>query len=159
MATFVSVSDKMLLQYTLMNRVYQSETGCWVWKGSKRNGYGLLCQKNKTVSAHRVSYEAFCEAIPNGMVVRHSCDNPSCINPDHLSLGTQADNAADRESRHRRNVCGEMIGTAKLSASDVVAIKASKESGVTLAKKYGVSPSTISLIKIGKSWSHITKEI
>ena len=92
------------------------------------------------------------------MVVRHQCDNPACVNPDHLVIGTVADNVADRELRGRRNVKGEQIGTSKLTEADVMAILDSKLSGVVLAKQYGVSPSSISLVRTKKSWAHVNKE-
>lgn len=102
-----------------------------------------------------MAYEAYKGAIPDGLVIRHGCDNPSCINPDHLSVGTQRENVMDRESRGRRDVKGEQVGTAKLTETDILGILASDISGADLARKYGVSPSTISLIRLGKSWRHV----
>ena len=150
------VSDEDLVRFTLMNKTVVNGNGCWNWTGSKRNGYGLINRGNKTLSAHRVAYTAFKgEEIPAGMVVRHTCDNPSCINPAHLVLGTQAENIADRDARGRRDVRGEQIGTSKLTREQVEEIKASDLTGVALAKKFGVSTSAVSLIKNNKSWSHV----
>jgi HNH endonuclease len=70
--------------------------GCWVWiRGRSQFGYGYLRIGNRIVGAHRASYEAFIEPIPSGLRVCHKCDNPSCINPDHLFLGTSGDNLND----------------------------------------------------------------
>jgi hypothetical protein len=103
-----------------------------------------------------VSYEAHHGKIPEGQVVRHTCDNPSCINPDHLILGTQADNVADREARGRRkDINGEQIGTARLTAEQVLEIRASDKSLSQLARQYNVHKTTISLIRSGKSWKHL----
>ena len=156
---FHAISDEALLKLTLMNRAYQSETGCWIWKGSKRAGYGIMSRKGKTVTAHRVCYEAFKGEIPAGMVIRHSCDNPSCINPGHLFVGTQAENVADRELRGRRDVKGEQVGTAKLTEADVLNIKGSPLSASSLADKYGVHKTNIWAIRSGKSWKHLNSAI
>ena len=155
MFPYTQISDEALLKLTLMNRAYLSESGCWVWRGSKRAGYGLMNKGGKTVTAHRVCYETFKGPIPAGLVVRHSCDNSSCINPEHLSLGTVKDNVTDREARGRRDVRGEQIGTAKLTVEDVLAIKASKASASSLADKYSVHKTNIWAIRSGKSWAHL----
>lgn len=82
-------------------------TKCWNWIGSKRNGYGRLIIGSRTlgtrrsVSAHRYSFEIFKGAIPNELFVCHHCDNPSCVNPDHLFVGTRQDNVDDRERKGR----------------------------------------------------------
>jgi hypothetical protein len=76
--------------------------GCWEWTGGKSDGYGQLCDEyGRKVRAHRYSYTIHHGPIPSGRVVRHTCDNPGCVNPSHLLLGTQLDNAADRDVRGR----------------------------------------------------------
>jgi len=78
--------------------------GCWPWTGSKTlKGYGQLRWKYNSLVASRVSYELYVGPIPEGLMVRHRCDNPSCVNPDHLELGTAADNSADMVQRGRHN--------------------------------------------------------
>jgi hypothetical protein len=153
---FKVVTDLDLLQATLFNRSRLLANGCWEWMRGKRAGYGQLQVGKKKTNAHRASYEAFTgEIIPEGMVIRHTCDNPSCINPDHLVIGTMADNMADREARGRRDVKGEQIGTSKLTERDVLAIRASTLASGLLAKKYGVHSTNIWAIRAGKSWRHL----
>ncbi len=78
--------------------------GCWIWTaGLSKSGYGKFAPSHRqTVGAHRVSYELFNGEIPDGMCVLHRCDNPPCVNPHHLFLGTQVDNVADRNSKNRQ---------------------------------------------------------
>jgi len=77
------------------------ETGCWEWRGYILGGYGISWHNGKTHKAHRASYEKYKGDIPDGLLVCHSCDNPRCINPDHLWLGTQSDNMKDAVSKGR----------------------------------------------------------
>jgi HNH endonuclease len=157
MVDFVVVTDNDLLKYTLFNRSKLAENGCWEWTSySDGGGYGNISRNGKTQKAHRVSYEAFKGPIPPGLVVRHTCDNPCCVNPDHLILGTQKDNMADRDSRGRRDVKGEQVGTAKLTEKEVLEIRASSESLSKLAAKYNVDKSNVYQIKAGKSWKHLS---
>jgi hypothetical protein len=119
-------------------------TRCIEWSGRRdKNGYGIT---SKDKRAHR---EAWIEAngpIPAGMHVLHHCDNPPCINPEHLFLGTQADNNADMHAKGRyRN------GRTKLMADDIAAIRASTEPHYLLAQRYGCCRSNISMIKTGRS--------
>jgi len=80
-------------------------TGCWEWTSYGRSNYGfitiVLNGKPKSLQAHRISYELFVGPIPEGLLVRHTCDNPPCVNPEHLLTGTTTDNAQDCISRGR----------------------------------------------------------
>lgn len=153
---FERVTDEDLLKARLFNQCRMSETGCWEWTGTKRNGYGLMWFESKTRSAHRVSYEAFKGPIPTGLHILHRCDNPGCINPAHLRAGTIKENAIDRETRGRRDVKGEQIGTSKLTEQQVSEIKASSLSNKALAAQYGVRPTHIWRIRSGESWAHVS---
>ena len=82
-----------------------SGDGCWKWNGRTLNtSRGQFQARNKRLSAPRVAYSMFCDAIPRGMVVMHSCDNPNCVNPAHLSVGTQQENIADRDVKGRNRL-------------------------------------------------------
>lgn len=113
-------------------------TGCWEWTAScGEGGYGQFVTSvkdgHKWYRAHRFSYITHRGSIPEGMVVMHSCDNPRCVNPDHLRLGTQADNIKDREEKCR----GYLRRT--IQANDVSEIKASNKSDRELATELGCS--------------------
>jgi len=86
----------------LLSKVEVDDNGCWLWTGSKnKKGYGQVFYNSKLIKAHRFSYEVFKEPIPKGMHVCHSCDIPSCINPDHLWVGTAKDNMIDMGKKGR----------------------------------------------------------
>lgn len=145
--THMSISP----EEAFMLRIDKTET-CWVWRGTK-NGYGygtfLLPGSDKSLRAHRFSYELHNGPIPEGMVIMHTCDNPPCVNPDHLKIGTKLDNNRDAISK-RRNQFGERHGRAKLTDAQVEEIKAS--TNITqrkLAEVYGVDASQISRIISG----------
>lgn len=111
--------------------------------------------KHKPVSICRQIYEQNNSKIPDGFVIRHTCDNPSCINPKHLLVGTQQENIKDRDSRNR-NAKGERIHLAKLTEDIVKKIRIDKTStGSELGKIYGVAKSTIYCVKSRTTWKHI----
>ena len=84
------------------SKVKKQPNGCWEWQAAKtRLGYGRFAPEGTTVKAHRVSFELCKGPIPDGMHVMHSCDNPPCVNPEHLSLGSNQDNVNDREAKGR----------------------------------------------------------
>jgi len=130
---------------------------CWLWLGAKtRAGYGRF-GRQKGYHAHRRSYELHKGPIPEGLLVCHTCDNPPCVNPDHLFLGTSADNSQDM-ARKGRGMQGEKARTAVLTKEDVLAIKGMLDAGVvhrSIASKYGVERSTITAISRGKNWKHV----
>lgn len=128
---------------------------CWEWKGAKNaTGYGRC----HGTGAHRVAYELANGEIPDGMLIRHKCDNPMCCNPKHLVPGTHRQNSGDMVARGR-HLRGERNPRSKLSEDDAREILRNPERmGVrALAKRFGVSPATVSLIRSGDRWSHLAK--
>jgi hypothetical protein len=85
----------------LLSKIEKNEHGCWIWTGAIRNGYGCLKVNRKTIDAHRLSYKVFKGPIKEGLLVCHTCDTPSCINPDHLFIGTPKDNFNDALKKGR----------------------------------------------------------
>ncbi len=138
---------------------------CWNWNGGKNEkGYGLFGFNGATKGAHRVSWILSNGEIPTGLCVLHRCDNPSCVNPSHLFLGTHADNTADAIAKGRypqitatgiNRARGERNGQAKLSADDVRQIRESSASQIKLANQFHVSKSTIGNIKCRRKWAHL----
>lgn len=134
---------------------------CTEFDGVKnRKGYGQVWFESKLVGAHRKAYvlhHGLCLKDIEGKVVRHMCDNPSCVNPDHLLLGTVQDNNKDRQERGRSAKRGAH-GEAKLSEEDVLFIRTFYQRGkgkmntVFLSGKFSVTPSTINRIINGKTW-------
>lgn len=129
---------------------------CWEWQAGKfSQGYGATHISRKVVYAHRVSYEIHNGPIPDGLFVCHSCDNPACVNPAHLWLGTQAENMHDCQAKGRsaRKAARRNV---PLTDAEVQAIRErSGERGSALAKEFGVSPSLISRIIHRTRWTHI----
>lgn len=134
---------------------------CWLWTAGKRgDGYGAFRADDLRggYGAHRFSYELANGPIPDGLVVMHSCDRPLCVNPDHLSVGTVADNAADaaRKARHPR---GSHNHQSKLTEGQVLGIRAEYVLGgitqTAIAERYGISPALVSHIITRKAWKHI----
>jgi hypothetical protein len=135
--------------------------GCWLWTGARRpTGYGAFNGPGGiTVRAHRYAYELAYGAIADDAIVCHTCDNPPCVRPDHLFLGTVQDNVADRQAKGR-SPKGEQHGIARLSAEDVTSIRTLYASGRylqrELAEMYATTQGRISIIVRGKQWRHLT---
>lgn len=132
---------------------------CWEWSGTLTSqGYGTIgyrtTNKQKQAFAHRISYEYFVGPIPEGLIVLHTCDNPRCVNPNHLSVGSFADNSADMAQKGR-SARGEKNANSRLTPDDVRNIRASNETLKVLAGQYGVSAATISCIRRRLTWKHL----
>lgn len=127
-----------------------------MWTAAKDGkGYGILNVEGRTRRAHREVMKAEGHDI-EGKVVRHRCDNPSCVRPDHLILGTQKDNVEDCVRRKRRaDKKGSKNGFSKLTEDQVRTIKKDPRVQTVIAADYGVGQSTIAAIKSGQNWSHI----
>lgn len=136
---------------------------CWEWQASKRReGYGRFkIFSYVTVSAHRLSYALFYGVSPGDLHVLHRCDNPKCVNPSHLFLGTNADNVADKVSKGRcigRDQRGEKNAAAKLTREAVSDIRrriADSQTNTSIAALYGVTHQLISRIRRGRSWAGV----
>jgi hypothetical protein len=136
------------------------EEDCWEWLG-KRNvkGYGLISLKGNWYLANRVMYLIDSGLDPFEKDVLHSCDNPCCINPYHLFLGTHQDNMQDMIQKGRNSkmpsILGVLNGKSKLTEEDVLAIRSSNLFQKDLAFKYGISQSQVSCIKRNANWKHV----
>ena len=132
-------------------------TGCHEWVAGKfADGYGAIWDEKQNFRAHRVSYELSVGPIPKGLLVCHRCDNPKCVNPDHLFLGTSTDNMRDMVEKGRNfNQKGESHNQAKLTEEDVLGIRSSNEDWEELSTIYKVSVCTIRDINYRRSWKHI----
>ncbi len=154
-------------------RYVEKKDKCWLWKGKKdKYGYAKSRVIKLTWHAHRASYFLFKEDIPKGMCVCHKCDMPSCVNPEHLFLGTQKENVRDMIKKGRKPI-GENHPSRKnpdylkrgsnhwksnLTEKQVEKIKSYEGGygiGRRLAKRFKVSPQTISNIRNGKIWKHV----
>lgn len=138
---------------------------CKLWDGAKnRKGYGIRKiggRKGKVWLVHRLAWTEIHGPIPEGLCVCHACDTPACYNIDHLFLGTKADNNADmmRKGRHRGRFPRFEIGKrpgCKLTIEQAREILASNESQASLARRYGVNQSTISLLRRGRTWKELS---
>ena len=131
--------------------------GCWEWTKARNNrGYGMLSIGGRSMLAHRVSWEFANGPIPPGMHVLHRCDNPGCVRPGHLFLGTPADNVADMLAKGRgRAPKGENHKRAKLTEADVLKIRALVASGMSqrqAGEGFGVSGQAVGSIVRGETW-------
>jgi hypothetical protein len=138
--------------------------GCWEWQASTLpTGYGnvrvgsLRDGTRRIVRAHRMSWMLAHGPIPEGMCVCHHCDNPKCVRPDHLFLGTLGDNTRDMFAKGRgRDSSGERSAMAKLQWADIREIRASDATARELAVRFEVTQQTIRMIRRGLAW---TKEV
>ena len=139
---------------------------CWEWTAAlTSDGYGRFWLDAKTLGAHRISWEIANGAIPKGFCVCHRCDNPRCVRPDHLFLGTNADNLRDMRQKGRNSAPpdnrGERCGMSKLTARQVLEIRRRRsngEEGAALGDEFGVSAMQIYRIALRQRWGHLDEQ-
>lgn len=161
--------------WRLAEKVVIVASGCWEWVGSRnQSGYGVLSLKNpdwpeSTALLHRIVYAACVGPVPEGASICHHCDNPSCLRPSHLFVGSNADNVADKVNKGRQasgeqirtnheHLRGDRIKTARLTAEDVMSIREAEQKGESIesiAKRFAVSATQVSAIVRGIAWAHL----
>lgn len=142
------------------SKVARSE-GCWLWTGTRhKEGYGMLRVPGDRSykRAPRIAWLLTYGEIPDGMLIRHTCDNPPCVRPSHLLVGSTVDNVGDKVSRGRQ-LKGEQVSNAVLTGDDVITIRNLYSTGrwthQELAAMFGVSQTPIALLLNRKTWRHI----
>jgi hypothetical protein len=141
-------------------RFVSTGDGCWEWTGGRagQRGYGAFgLTRDRMVYAHRFSWIMHFGPIPEGLFVCHRCDNPPCVRPDHLFLGSHRDNMADMVGKRRYPLTrpatrGERNGQHRLTEVQVRAIRASGDSNAHLARAYGVSETLIRAVRARRAW-------
>lgn len=164
----MSASDKIFwslkAQRSFLSKIKRSD-GCWEWQAAcDKGGYGRFTlnlngptRRTVRVFAHRAIYDMLKGSVPANMQVCHTCDNPPCCNPDHLFLGTPADNMADKIAKGRA-ACGAIMRTNSKLTEEVVREIRSLHGAVMqkdLAHRFGVSKQTISKIVLRQHWKHV----
>jgi hypothetical protein len=139
------------------SRIKKTET-CWLWTGTKRNGYGVIKYEGVECRAHVLSYELKYGRILPGFIICHRCDNPCCVNPEHLFAGTHSDNMEDKLAK-KRQAKGSRQGHSKLIEPQVIEIRTNytmvRETHKKIAARYGVKKGAIASILSRISWKHI----
>lgn len=155
----MDISQEWILRFNAKWKKDEA-TGCWVWTAAQASkGYGeiKIPKTRRQIPAHCLSYLIHRGPIPAGTCVLHSCDNPPCVNPEHLFLGTKKDNAMDMVSK-KRHLYGQMHPNSKLTEAQVLKILSLIAAGlpqVMIAQMYHVNQMLISRIKHGERWAHL----
>lgn len=143
------MTDKELKRFLAKINITDDDTECWEWNAALSHGYGVFGTGSER-QAHRIMWTQLHGEIGEGMVVMHSCDNPKCCNPSHLSLGTHADNMRDMSIKNR--------GTTKLTTEDILEIRRLGAEGhrpAYAAKLYNISPDAVAHIVARRTHKHI----
>lgn len=151
------------LEQRFFSKVVKEDGKCWLWVGGRdKNAYGRISVSGKPMLAHRVSWQIHKGLIDDGLVVRHMCDNPSCVNPDHLRLGTVQDNNNDALDKGRSQLnpqtTGEKSAVAKMNETSVKLLRLAHESGASkqqLQEASGLSSSGVNSIIWRRTWNHV----
>lgn len=167
------VANRLAATIALQSSIVRSPSGCWEWQGVRyARGYGRILIEGQDWRAHRLSFAAFIGDIPTGMLVCHKCDNPPCVNPEHLWLGTPRDNVQDMFLKGRQRIDdrqlrseksrGELNVNATVAESDVLEMRAAYLAGAKvkdLAQSFGITPAQAGAITRGRSWKHLTTDV
>ena len=145
------MNGSTLYQRLLAGCVPEPNTGCWLWTKSLAHGYGCIRENKRSLLAHRVSWVLHNGSIPAGMYVCHKCDTRSCVNPDHLFLGTPKDNMRDMSTK-LRDLCGRTGRGLRLTSRQASAIRRDGRVQRVIAEEYGIDQSHVSRIKSGRNW-------
>ena len=134
---------------------FNKTSSCWEWAASIGSaGYGHFWFRGRPRPSSQVSYMLYIGEIPDGLCILHKCDNRKCVNPDHLFVGTVAENSADMVSKGRQ-AKGESVAASKLTEKQVLEIRNDPRSQRKIGLDYGVSHTTVCDIKSGAAWSHV----
>lgn len=151
---FCSDQCRFLSHVDMKEDVYE----CWLWKsGKNRRGYGKTNINSKNIAAHRMSYMLFKGELPDDKLVCHTCDNPSCVKPAHLWLGTTEENTADMVEK-KRSLFGEKHSKAKITVKDVIAIRELGKEGIVqekIAQKFGLTSGYVNSIIKKRVWKYV----
>ncbi len=181
MSTTINISLVQNDAFRFLSKITVSESGCWVWNGCRnKKGYGSFRVGKLCIPAHRVSYSLFNNKDPSELFTCHTCDNPGCVNPEHLFLGTNQDNMIDMYKKNRGNrpvgsshyarisplrttfgkkpLIGEESFASKLKTEDVIEIRKLKKSGVPtkeICNMYSIHRVTVYDIIYYRTWKHV----
>lgn len=157
--------EKLEIKKSSFEKFFEKTDGCWEWQGNKKQklAYGCFRFRGKILIASRVSYEIYTGPIPKKLIVMHTCDNPPCVNPNHLKVGTYLDNQKDKMRKGRGKV--EKLNEEQVRdiKKELILHKEQKSrkgyySMRQIGKRFNVSTSAIKYINDGRTWSWITIE-
>lgn len=148
------------LKERILKKKTVSPSGCWLWPVTMldTNGYGQMRVFGKLVRVSRLVYELYYGPIGNGLFVCHKCDTPSCINPEHLWLGTAMENMQDMIAKGRQKKCdkrGEKNSNARFTEADILTIRNSRLPAPVIARALDTTPKNIRRIRSGQRWPHL----